>query len=364
VVSAGRPVSWTSRCVVRESPSHRNGGWPKEFRVPAMSLREYADVVCLPGQVVVSDNLLLPESYRHVHRERLGNRYTHELGPQFAVPDEKPAPAAVLEGSYLHLDNEFRGHFGHALTDQLSKAWPWEAAKRADPGLKALLAVNSHRTELAGFEEALLGAMGIEQQDVVLAPGPVRVERLLGATPMLSNPAYVHPDVAALWTSTGRRLADAAPNRPSPARIFCSRRDQTGPGAFAGARRTCVNGPEVEDWFAGHGFTTVHPEQLSLPEQARMFRQAELIAGYAGSALFNLVFSEQPKHVLLVSPETYVARNEYLIASVLGHRLDVAWCRPAPGAERLTGTLARNSPFVFDFEREGRFLAEVLSEYR
>ena len=359
-LSRGERVTWRSRCVLRESPSRRNGGWPDHFQAPALFLREYADVVCVPGQVVLKDRLLLPDTYRHIHRARLGNRFTRELGARFAVPDLGVRPQHELAGSYFHLDNEFRGHFGHALTDQLSRVWAWPEAKRAHPDLKALMAVNSDRHELASFEIAWLAAAGIADEDVVLATGPVRVERLLGATPMLGNPAYVHPRIEEVWGQVGRRLAEAAPVRSYPERIFCSRREQTGPGAFYGMRRACRNSAELEAWFAARGFTIVHPEEFSLPEQAQMFRSAKVVAGYAGSAMFNLLFCDTPTHVVLVSSEAYVARNEYLIASVLGHHLDVAWCRPEVGEDDLGGTLARNSPFVFDFGREGRFLAGVV----
>jgi capsular polysaccharide biosynthesis protein len=356
----GKPVTWSSRCVLRESPSSRNGEWPDHFTAPALYLREYADVVCSPGQVVLKDHLLLPDTYRHIHRARLGNRWTTELGPRFAVPTDDVRPQEELAGSYFHLDNEFRGHFGHAVTDQLSRVWAWPEAKRAHPDLRVLLAINTDRPDLAPFELVWLAAAGIAEEDVVLTTGPVRVERLLGATPMLSNPAYVHPDIEEVWERVGSRLAASAPDRSYPERIFCSRREQDRPGVFPGTRRACRNSAELEAWFAARGFTTVYPEEFSLAEQVQMFRGAEVVAGYAGSAMFNLLFSVTPKHVVLVSAEGYVARNEYLIASVLGHRLDVAWCRPDRGADDLYGPLARNSSFAFDFEREGRFLAEVL----
>jgi hypothetical protein len=50
-----------------------------------------------------------------------------------------------------------------------------------------------------------------------------------------------------------------------------------------------------------------------------------------------------------------------MICSVLGHQLDVLWCKPdAPRANRpaIPGHL---TAFTFDFAREGRFLDETLA---
>ena len=84
----------------------------------------------------------------------------------------------------------------------------------------------------------------------------------------------------------------------------------------------------MEALFADHGFTVVHPEDHSLPDQARMVRDAEVVAGFAGSGMFQIALAGGPKHVVLVGSESYTASNEYLISSVVGHRLDLVLCRP------------------------------------
>lgn len=363
VLEAQEGLRFRSRCVLRESPSARAGTLPEGFDVPRVSLREYLDVVCAPGQLVIAGSLLLPDSYRHNQARRLVNIRTRELGPRFAEPSRDTSPQTELPGSYFFLDSEYAGHFGHALTEQLSRLWAWPAAKRADPGLRALVSVTAGRRDWADFERALYGAAGIASEDLVLAEGPVRVERLVAATPMLSHPAYVHPKVEEVWARVGRRLVEGAGDRPLPRRIFCSRRELDIPGAFVGERRSCRNGADLEDLFRDRGFTVVHPEELPLAEQARMFRDADVVAGYAGSAMFNLVFAERPTRVVLVSSEAYTARNEHLIASVLGHRLDLVWCRPETAMpEGRWDRKAFTSAFTFDFDREGRFLEGVLAD--
>ena len=62
----------------------------------------------------------------------------------------------------------------------------------------------------------------------------------------------------------------------------------------------------------------VLPEELSLPDQADLFHHADVIGGFAGSAMFTSMLA-RPKHLILVTPETYGASNEYMIRAVRGH---------------------------------------------
>lgn len=356
-------TSVPSRCELRESESFRAGKLPTSYDAPQLALREYRDVIASEGQVLTSGDVLLPDSFRHVMRKRLANRYLDDLAPRFARPRADLAGAVHLPGSYYFLDSEFRGHFGHLLTEQVARVWGWEEAKRADPSLKALVCANSGRDDLAGFERAVLAAAGIDEGDLVLVRTSVRVDRMVAVTPQFGNPAYVHPSILPVWARLGEALAAGAPDRRYPRRVFCSRRPVAEvPGAFGGPRRECRNGSEVEALLARHGFEVVYPEDYSMPEQARMFREAEVVAGYAGSALFNLVFADRPTRVLLISSESYTAQNEYMIAAAVGHRLDIAWCRAEIEMPERWDTRAFNSPFHFDFEREGRFVEQVLAE--
>ena len=181
----------------------------------------------------------------------------------------------------------------------------------------------------------------------------VTVERLYAATPMFSQPEYVHPDLPDLWRSVGAALAAEAPHRSYPRRVFCSRRRD---------KRSCTNGREVEALFLEHGFEVIFPEDYPLAEQARIFREADVIARYAGSGMFTTAFSGGPKHVILVQSESYTAKNEVMICAAMGHRLDVAWCQ----AELpWTGGWTRrvyHSAYTFDHDREGAWLKQVLAD--
>jgi capsular polysaccharide biosynthesis protein len=337
-------LRFTSRCDLRESASTRGPKQPTEYDAPPAYLRDYRDVIVAPGQIVADDRVLWPDTFRHNARKRLRNGHTIEVAPGYARLPFDTTDLPVLEGTYFHLDNEVRGHFGHLLTEQVSRLWAWPRAKELVPDLKVLVGTN-RRPDLMSYELVIYGAAGIPAEDIVLIREPVRVERLLSAGPMLSNPEYVHPAIADTWQRMGDALVADAEDRPRPDRIFCSRRIK---------KRACNNTEEVEEIFRAAGFEVIFPEEYSLPEQVAMFRSASVLAGFAGSGLFNVCFAPEPTHLIMLSSDAYWARNEYLMSSVLGHRIDSITSVPdTPGVFQ--------SSFTFDVDREGRYLAGVLA---
>lgn len=321
------------------------------FESPPLQLRRYQKPTCWPGQVVTQRGVLLPDSYRHLARPKNGNRFVDDIAWDFGrIAREKPTE--LLPGAFFHLDSEYRGHFGHALTEQIARLWAWQEAKRLEPDLRAILMTNRKRTTVAEWEYQLYDAAGVSRSDVVFLDRPVRVERLLAATPMFSQPEYIHAGIVDVYRMIGDNLAATAPDRDYPARIFCSRRL---------TKRSCHNTPEVEEFFARRGFEIVYPEDYPLGEQVQMFRRAEVLAGFGGSAMFTMAFVTEPTRVFLVSSENYRAQNEALMAAVHGHELNVAWCRPdKTRAAGFKGSEAMHSEYTFDAEREGRFLSELL----
>jgi len=359
-LAAGRVVAtipgetFTSRAVRLTGAERTDRRRPDMFTVPSLSLREYTDVVCGEGQVVVQDNLLLPDSFRHNQYPRLTNRWTIDLAPGFAQDPRVADATAHLDGAYFYLDLEWRGHFGHVMTEQLSRMWAWAQAKQADPGLKALTSIARNTTEVPSWQVDLLGVAGIDEDDIVTFVDPVRVEKLVAATPMFSMPSYVHPRIEDLWNDIGRKLAAGARAGAYPSRIFVSRRPAP--------TRPCHNVTDVEALFAAHGFEVLYPEDLSLSEQAETFRRADVIAGFAGSGLFTLAYCESPKRVITIAPESYTSSNEYLIASVRGHQVDEIWSTPDIPHPVAGWTMAAfHGGFTFDFDNEGVVLEQILT---
>jgi hypothetical protein len=333
-----------SACVLHENSTISRPGFADHYETIDLTLREYHGAIAAPGGLLATDRVVAPDTYRHNQYRRLRNRATDEIAPRFAVMRAPTDDIAFLEGTYVHLDNEQRGHFGHLMTEQVSRFWSWHRAKELYPDAKVLLAINKER-ELRDWELQVYAAGGIAADDIEFVRGPVRVEHVVSGTPMLSNPDYVHPAIVPIWQSLGDNLVSASgTGRDLPRRFFASRRLD---------KRSCHNAPEVEDVFARRGFAVLYPEELTLGDQVRLFRDAEVIAGFVGSGLFSMCFAHRPTRVITIGSTAYSARNEYLFAALLGHRIDSVTCVP-------DDETTYQSPYTFDHAAEGRFLASVL----
>ena len=58
------------------------------------------------------------------------------------------------------------------------------------------------------------------------------------------------------------------------------------------------------------------------------FREARVVAGFGGSAMFNLMYAENLEGVILLNQEAYIARNEHLFTSLTGGEVHYFWSRP------------------------------------
>ncbi|HET9872728.1 MAG TPA: glycosyltransferase 61 family protein [Propionibacteriaceae bacterium] len=346
-------LSFPSACDVTANIDRLNRRLLPTITVPSLGLRVYYDSICAPHQVLVARRAVLPDTYRHYTQPKLRNHCLRDVDDRFARYRRSLKPQQILDGEYFYLGSEHPQHFGHVMTEQLSRLWAWDEVKRRYPNARALVSLKKDRTELTMFELAIFQAAGVAPQDLFPVKTAVRVEKLLAAAPMFVNPAYAHPDLTKVWRRVGDALLAAAPLRQYPERIFVARG-----GTYP--NRTCLNGGEVEQVFERSGYVVIYPEDYGLAEQAMMFDRARVVAGYAGSGLFNLIFSRSAKDVVLLTARTYAAPNEYLIASVLGHPLHLIWCEPAQARSAGQARTRFQSDFVFDFERDGGYLSSLL----
>lgn len=202
------------------------------------------------------------------------------------------------------------------------------------------------------LEQRLFQAYGIAAEDIVWVDEPVWLESVVAATPMWHNaiPHYVHPDLRSVWERLRTSLADPAGGLSE--RIFVSRRTKN---------RVCRNAGAVESYFAARGFTVIQPELYDLGQQAAIFADARVVAGFGGSGMFNLLYTTQLDTLILLNQEAYTARNEHLYASLLGGDVHYFWSRPdTPHPAGGWSEEAYYSDWEFDFARNSSDLDAVL----
>lgn len=329
--------------VFREGPIARSPRIDRPIGQMPLTLREYTDVLVGPRQIVGNRQALFSDSFRHLPSGR--HRRIRFPEQRFAVISPRwPSEPPVLDGTYLYLDNEFRGHFGHLLTDTAGRIWTWERAREIDPDVRALVSFHPRRPQVTAWEYELYEGFGIPRDRITLIDAPVRVRRLIAGTSAFANPTWMHPSITDAWDTLGDNLAAQAEAADRPRRIFLSREGLD--------HRSCRNTDEVEAIFARYGFTVVYPEQHPLPEQVALFRAADVIAGFSGSGVFQMALAKQPKRVILLSHSAYGARNEYFIAAARGHEVDAVISRPDEPE--------RHASFFFDVDQEGKYLSRLL----
>ncbi|MET1059344.1 MAG: glycosyltransferase 61 family protein [Nocardioides sp.] len=352
------PGSFTSRAtVVSHGTAEPLAGMPTEMEYPALALRHYEGRVALAGATLMyAGHSVLPDSFRWHLTDNPGNPRLKSVSATFGVIESAYRPRRALEGNFYQLDCAYPGHFGHITTEVVSRLWGWQEAKELMPDLKVLFHARPQSAKPPSLELGLFRAYGIAEEDIVWTRDPVWVDSVVSATPMWHNaePHYVHPDIAATW----RRLSDGLATGHVAAadlaeRIFVSRSE--------GAKhRECRNIREVESVFRARGYQIVYPERLPLSEQAAVFGAARIIAGFGGSALFNVMHARRLETMIILNHEAYTARNEHLFTSVIGADVHYFWSAPDIPHGDTWSEAAFYSDWEFDFERNGAELAGLL----
>ncbi|MCW2817157.1 MAG: hypothetical protein JWN84_4612 [Nocardioides sp.] len=351
----------TSRPAERRTTSARmRSSWAEEAPLPAhdaphLSLRSYDDVVVTPRMIAHARDVVLPQAFRNTEHKRPRTppltdwtrwsvRVPHELGVGGPPPTRLP-------GTWFHADNLMRGHFGHAITEQVSQLWAWPEVLARHPDAGVLVAAATK--PVATWELDLLEAAGVPRERVHAAPGPVRVDRLLAATPGYVILRHVHPSLRELYAATGEALEQRSGLESTPRRIFVTR---------PGDKRRCHEAADVEALFEAHGFTVVAPEAHPLPDQAAMARNAEAVAGYGGSGMFHLLLGGTPRPVVVVSHTGYHVWNEKAIAALWDDPITVVRGVPDLVTEGFSER-AMHSDYHLDLDGPaGRLLREALAE--
>ena len=332
--------------------------WPARVDYPEVTLRHYGGELVSPGGMRLrAATTILPESFRWPHAWRLVNPRYDSVTPEFVRP-EKPANLDTLDGDFYFVDCLYSGHFGHLTTEVLCRLWGWERAREEFPDLRMFFHTKPTRRRADGaLERQLFTAYGVPESRLASSDRPVRLRSVVGASPMWHNkpPFSVHPDISETWARlTSGLLAGVDPSGHE--RIFVSR------GATLDRRRGCRNQEDVERFFADRGFHVFYPEELSLPEQARLFAGARVVAGFAGSAMFNLMHCRRLEATILISHHAYTARNEHLFVSILGGELHYFWqVADVEPPRRGRSSASDLSSYAFDFGSYGDDLAHLLA---
>ncbi len=207
----------------------------------------------------------------------------------------KPGPTRRIEGCALLLKRPWWRNYGHWLVDSASIL-----------AIASRLRLPPRWQVIVGAQEVPAMRAVVEQTMGLLAPDvPVRehrdedvfvVDELFYVSPMSVPPLFKRPEgLVMLAAAVSRRsIHHGAAYR----RLFVSRGDHPS--------RRLWNEIEIIGIARAEGYDVVYPEQLSLQEQANLFRSAISIVGVKGAALTNIIFCAAGASVLVLSPSDFV----------------------------------------------------------
>lgn len=205
----------------------------------------------------------------------------HENDPPARV---EPGKVRHLRGRYLYAGLVQNLHFGHFLTENTTRLWGLDHSGPVD----GILYLGRYpRQPLAGYIADLfhIFAPGIP---LVPVTRPVQVDDLL-VPQTLSFPLGAlqgHPLNRAFFAA--RIAALPAPASALPDRIFVSR------SRLARNAARFVLEEEIDANFRAQGYTVIHPQDLPVAEQLRLYANASHLVFSEGSAIHLYVLAARP----------------------------------------------------------------------
>jgi capsular polysaccharide biosynthesis protein len=225
------------------------------------------------------------------------------LGKGYHIP-QRPAEASepgVLECEEVLLPFfTLQPVYGHWLLEAVSSLWAWdEVCRLAGERRPKLLLYPVH--EAPAYVREFCRPFGITEADYFFPSSCcMRLHRIFLPTRAYMHMAYVSTMAKTVWS----RIAsyhDKFSSLTGMNKMYVSRSRVKG--------RKLLNESECEKFFARRGFQSVHPQELPLADQIRLFAEARYIAGPVGSAVHNVVFSRHPGDLktLFLAPRDFAS---------------------------------------------------------
>jgi len=274
-----------------------------------------------PGYALLTKTLYLPnriglystdgiaidksQTYRGQGKhEKLGNQ-----PKQCCVPKE----AKLDHRLFIYMGPLF-GHFGHFLTESISRLW-YTVENKDDYYL--LFHGEKRLLDLAHIK-SFFGLLGVNSNRLVIHDVPTRLANVVIPYASISNRAeifFAHkksPELVASNHFGDRRI------NPSSQPLYLSRIQlNSGKSKYLGEGK-------LLNYLEKKNVRIVSPQTLSLSEQIELFNRHETIIGAQGSAFHNVLFSLDPKILLYLCSS--VGSNYFMIDAIKNNRAMYAQC--------------------------------------
>lgn len=201
------------------------------------------------------------------------------------------ADLPVYERPVLYMGH-LRPHFGHFIMETLANWWALTEDLGdvdrflfhvADPGLLE-----------RSYIKASLDAMQINRDNLLTFDEPTRLRKVLVPHSSFQLHSHIYAKYKDIVHQLARNLGvEDAKTTDQP--VFLSRSMDT-----HGVRRY-VGQEKVEAFLSDRGVRIVYPNQLSFADQLKVVNEHQLLLGFQGSQLHNIVGALEPKTVIYLT---------------------------------------------------------------
>lgn len=210
--------------------------------------------------------------------------------------------AVLLPGKALYIGNVF-SQYGHFITETLSRLW-------SDCGqFSHLIAFPIARYPMSGlldYHRFFFNKLGIDEQKIIFPDRLIQCEDLYVPEQLWVVNSHANRAMQSVYAQIQLSVTSAHVEK-----VFLSR--------SAGLSSRLKNMLEVETVFAQRGFEIVYPELIPIDEQLSLYKGADVLAGFSGSAMHNCIFSE--KGATLIEIGDTRARNAFLPMQAIANEL-------------------------------------------
>lgn len=247
------------------------------------------------GGVFTADGQFVPA----LTHDPCGEKF-HTVWTRWHLPEPRRLPGRVL---YL-VTPEATDNFHHWLIDLLPRLGLVQRAGYALADFDHVIVNHAARR----YQLATLAHLGIDARKIIAADESlfVRADQLVVPSLKAVNQSFPAADLAFLRSAFLGSRVSSQPSR----RLYISRGDA--------AVRRLANEADLLPLLKARGFDIVIPSKLTLPEQARLFAHADIIAGPAGAGFANLVFATAPVRVIEIAPPGWLAVYHWMISARAG----------------------------------------------
>lgn len=194
------------------------------------------------------------------------------------LPDDVCSRATThLRGRTLFLGT-FMNHYGHFITESLSRYWWPEPGERFDHLVSYSFVHNSGRPFVQKFHRHLADVLGIPIRRVRFLREPVRFEEIVVPEQLWLYDKHANERLRDLYA----RIADRHASHGA-GRVFLSR------ASYAGGRLSNIL--PIEEVFASFGFRVLYPEEIPIRRQLALYANCEILASLSGSGMHNCLFT-------------------------------------------------------------------------